>query len=85
MTVKQEAYSLIDSMPEESVSILVQIMRLLPQEKSAQKRSQTESMEAFSRMEERRKRMRDIDISGAQRASALDEKYGSYFRIEGTT
>ncbi len=79
MTVKQEAYSLIDSMSDESVSIIVQIMRLLPQRKAETSRQpRSESMEAFARMEERRGRMRDIDISEAQRQMALDEKYGLF-------
>ncbi len=86
MTIRQEAYSLIDALPDESVATLVRIMLLLPKRDtiiindkiSSNKISQSDKQKAFHRMEELRKisakyQLGDLD---EELASAVEEKYG---------
>jgi len=86
MTIRQEAYSLIDALPDESVATLVRIMLLLPKKDSiiintktnTKKFSQSDKQTAFHRMEELRKisakyQLGDLD---EELANAIEEKYG---------
>lgn len=83
MTIRQEAYRLIDRLPEDSVHAVVEIMiRMIPAMKSQPAIKETEKispkMKAFMRMQELRKEMAKYNISEAERAAALDEKYGEF-------
>ena len=86
MTIRQEAYSLIDALPDESVANLVRIMLLLPKrdttiiekKTNTKKFSQSDKQKAFHRMEELRKisakyQLGDLD---EERSKAVEEKYG---------
>ena len=85
MTLQQQAYGLIDRLPDESVSALIQVMiRMLPHERGGTeiRENTTDAlspkMKAYLRMQELRKETAKYDISEAQRAAALDEKYGAF-------
>lgn len=86
MTIRQEAYSLIDALPDESVARLVSIMLLLPKKDATiiddkiniKELSQTDKQKAFNRMKELRKistkyQLGDLD---EERAKAVEEKFG---------
>lgn len=84
MTIQQQAYGLIDQLPEDCVQAVIQVMkRMLPNE--AMKNEAEESaavtdsakMKAYLRIQELRKISSGYDISEGQRAAALDAKYGS--------
>lgn len=84
MTLQQQAYGLIDRLPDESVSALIQVMiRMLPHERgdvAIQENTTGEvspKMKAYLRMQELRRETAKYDLSEAQRAAALDEKYGT--------
>ena len=84
MTLQQQAYGLIDRLSDESVSALIQVMtRMLPHERGgAEVEEHTDGevslkMKAYLRMRELRKETAKYDLSEAQRAAALDEKYGT--------
>ncbi|MBO6303546.1 MAG: hypothetical protein J6M62_00505 [Selenomonadaceae bacterium] len=86
MTIRQEAYSLIDALPDESVANLVSIMLLLPKRDTIiiedkiniKEFSKSDKQKAFQRMEELRKisakyQLGDLD---EERANAVEEKFG---------
>lgn len=84
MTIQQQAYGLIDRLSEDSIQVVIQVMkRMLPNE--AMKNEAEESaavtdsakMKAYLRIQELRKISSEYDISENQRAAALDAKYGS--------
>ena len=84
MTLQQQAYGLIDRLSDESVAALIEVMtRMLPHERGgAATREQADGevspkMKAYLRMQELRKETAKYDLSEAQRAAALDEKYGT--------
>ncbi|MBQ3277537.1 MAG: hypothetical protein IJG94_00020 [Clostridia bacterium] len=82
MTVHERAYSLIDQLSEDDVQAVIQVMiRLLPTVKEEKKETLSDSlspkMKAFMRMEQLRKISAQYDISEAQRAKAMEEKYGA--------
>ena len=84
MTLQQQAYGLIDRLSDESVAALIEIMtRMLPHERGDRAiRENTAGeaspkMKAYLRMQELRKETAKYDLSEAQRAAALDEKYGT--------
>ena len=84
MTLQQQAYGLIDRLPDESVSALIQVMtRMLPHEcgdAAIKKQANGEAspkMKAYLRMQELRRETAKYDLSEAQRAAAMDEKYGT--------
>ena len=55
MTIQQQAYGLIDRLPDDSVQVMIQVMRrMLPYEKEDVKDSDSESpkMKAYMRMQE---------------------------------
>ena len=90
MTLQQQAYGLIDRLPDESVSALIQVMtRMLPHERGdAAIRENTADevspkMKAYLRMQELRRETAKYDLSEAQRAAALDEKYGTPYAGDG--
>ena len=64
MTVHERAYNLIDQFSEDDI----------PKDTSSDLISP--KMKAFMRMEQLRKITAQYDISEAQRAKAMDEKYG---------
>lgn len=86
MTVQQQAYELINSLPDEKVELIVQVMISMKPMKeeftpSVQSRRSDKSrkMKAFQRILELREEcaaysIEDYDV---ERASALEEKYGS--------
>ena len=85
MTVRQEAYKWIDRLPEESVHALIQVMRRMTMNEHetlkptvAETDGLTEKMRAFTRMQALRRETAKYDLSDAQRAAALDEKYGRF-------
>ena len=74
MTLQQQAYGLIDKLPDDSVQVVIQVMRrMLPYDrqrvKTATKISETISpkMRAYIRMQELRKETAKYDVSDAQR------------------
>lgn len=85
MTVRQEAYRWIDRLPEESVHALIQVMRRMAMNEYETREStdvETDGlppkMRAFMRMQALRRETARYDLSTAQRAAALDEKYGRF-------
>ena len=86
MTIRQEAYSLIDALPDESVANLVSIMLLLPKKDTTiiddkiniKELSKTDKQKAFHRMEELRKISAKYQLGGLdeERANAVEEKFG---------
>ena len=85
MTVRQEAYRWIDRLPEESVHALIQVMRRMTTSEY-EKQDQTDmtaggmsaKARAFTRMQALRGETARYDLSDAQRAAALEEKYGRF-------
>ncbi|MBQ3702653.1 MAG: hypothetical protein II885_07845 [Oscillospiraceae bacterium] len=83
MTLQQQAYRLIDSLPDDSVQVVIQVMqRMLPEERQPKKTVADErispKMKAYLRMKELRRETALYDISQGQRDSALEEKFGSF-------
>ena len=85
MTLQQQAYGLIDRLPDDSVQVVIQVMRrMLPADKDAVKTtarssdSVTPKMKAYLRMQELRKETSKYDVSQAQRDAAMDEKFGTF-------
>lgn len=84
MTIQQEAYSLIDTLSEDKVKLIVQVMiSMLPERKTNYYPSQTEAaskMMAFNEMQKLRCKsseygIKDIDT---ELHTAIEEKYGKY-------
>ena len=83
MTLQQQAYGLIDRLSDDSVQVVIQVMkRMLPQEDRSDKLKESEmitpKMKAYLRIQELRKETSGYDISESQREAALDEKYGTF-------
>ncbi len=86
MTVRQEAYNLIDNLPEDSVRVVIEVMtRMMPVQKTAAKKNNVKrysssKMMAFRRMQELRQETKKYDIIDfdAERTAALEGKYGSF-------
>lgn len=83
MTIQQQAYGLIDRLPDDSVQVMIQVMRrMLPYEKEEldvkDSNSETPKMKAYMRMQELRKEAANYDISDSERAEALDERFGTF-------
>ena len=80
MTLREEAYSLIDRMPEESVRALIPVMvKLIPLKQNttaAQSPAISSKMQAFLDMQQMRKASVQYDFSDVQREAAVFEKYG---------
>ncbi len=82
MTIQQQAYGLIDQLSEESVQVVIQVMRLMlphsPKSEMVSKENDlTPKMKAYLKMQELRKETAMYDISDAQRAMGIEEKYGN--------
>ena len=83
MTLQQQAYGLIDKLPEDSVQIVIQVMRkMLPHEVNVHAADHSEEpsskMKAYRRMQELRKETAKYEVSEAERDAALDEKFGTF-------
>lgn len=85
MTLQQQAYGLIDRLSDDSIQVIIQVMRrMLPHEKQTERINTASSdtvspkMKAYMRMQELRKETVKYDVSDAQRDSALDEKFGIF-------
>ena len=85
MTLQQQAYGLIDRLPDDSVQVVIQVMRrMLPRDKDEVKTtaqssdSITPKMKAYLRIQELRKETLNYDVSEAQREAAMDEKFGTF-------
>ncbi len=81
MTVREEAYGLIDRLPEDSVKAVIQIMiRMAPekQKRIAHSASMSPKKKAFLELQKIRKEGAKYDFSMKERAAALDEKYGAF-------
>ena len=83
MTLQQQAYGLIDRLSDDSVQVIIQVMkRMLPQEDRSDKLKKSEmitpKMKAYLRIQELREETSGYDISESQREAALDEKYGTF-------
>lgn len=85
MTIQQQAYNLIDSLPEDSVTMLVKLMAMLPKKKeSAAKdweigeRALKSKRRAFQKMQELRKITSEYSLGdlAEERERAMIEKYG---------
>ncbi|MBR1685501.1 MAG: hypothetical protein IJ708_10245 [Clostridia bacterium] len=89
MTVRQEAYSWIDKLPDDCVKIVIEVMmKMVPSE--SRQRTMTKPTEvsakiqAYQRMQELRKKTAVYEISESERAAALDEKYGNVAWVGGS-
>ncbi len=81
MTVREEAYGLIDRLPEDSVRAVIQIMRRMsPVQKKKEVREDAAApkMKAYHELQEMRKEASKYAFSTDERASATDEKFGSF-------
>lgn len=84
MTMRQQAYGLIDRLSDDSVQLVIQVMKkMLPHDRENKAAitpvdSETSAkMRAYLRMQELRKETAHYDVSETQRAAAIDEKFGT--------
>lgn len=80
MTLRQQAYSLIDSLPDDSARAIIRVMRtMLPGDgrktgtKNASSDVDSSKMKAYLRMQELRKETAKYSVSAAERDAALGE------------
>ena len=83
MTVQQQAYRLIDQLPDECVEAVISIMtNMLPKDKKKEDlgNSDTKKMAAFNEMQKLRKITAAYEITDydAEREYAVSEKYGEF-------
>ena len=82
MTIRQQAYVLIDRLPEDSVQAVIEVMlRMLPvmNKRTEQVKPPVNGkMQAFLRLQAIRKEMAQYHIDVDERAAAMDEKYGEF-------
>lgn len=83
MTVQQQAYRLIDQLPDECVKAVISIMtNMLPQDKKNEALGigDTKKMEAYYEMQKLRKITAAYEITDydAEREYAVSEKYGEF-------
>ena len=83
MTVQQQAYRLIDQLPDECVEAVISIMtNMLPKDKKKEDlgNSDTKKMAAFNEMQKLRKITAAYEITDydAEREYAVSEKYGVF-------
>ena len=86
MTLQQQAYGLIDSLPDDSVQVVIQVMRRMMPKDSRTLQTDTKvsnavssrKMKAYLRMQELRKETSGYDISEGQREAAINEKFGTF-------
>lgn len=80
MTLRQEAYSLIDTLSDEGIRAVIHIMRMIPPDIShSDSEKLSEKMEAFNSLQQLRQESAKYNITDydAERNSALTAKYGS--------
>lgn len=74
MTAWEKVHGMIDTLPEDSVNVVIKFMsRLVP----AKEQSNTPKMEAFLRLQKMRKTA-PLDVSMEEWGKAMDEKYGAF-------
>ena len=76
VTIKQEAYRLIDSLPEDSIRIIVQLMYKMEPANNRVPGSKDKKMQAFYELEKMRKEMsfpKDFDPE-KELQEAIDER-----------
>ena len=80
MTVREEAYHLIDRLQEDSVKAVIQIMiRMTPDNrKHSHTIGLTSKMKAFQELQTMRKESAKYDFSPEERITALEDKFGSF-------
>ena len=88
LTIQQQAYNLIDILPDDSVRVIIEIMNRMPKlEKTNTVSNQmktdyvkTRKMVAFEKMQELRKEMirYNLEDFDAEREKAMQEKYGVF-------
>ena len=85
MTLQQQAHGLIDSLSDDCVKVVIQVMqRMQPKKQQIKQTDQktsdvlTPKMKAYLRMQELRKETSKYDVSEEQWETALDEKYGTF-------
>ena len=81
MTVREEAYGLIDRLPEDSVRAVIQIMiRMAPErpQKETPSAEMTPKKKAFLELQKMRREGAKYNFSPDERKKALDEKYGAF-------
>ena len=84
MTIKQQAYGLIDELPEDSVQAIIQIMiRMVPGKQQKEKCEEeknvmSQKMEAFLELQEMRKKAKNYHFTLDDRAAAMDAKFGDF-------
>ncbi|MBQ9252690.1 MAG: hypothetical protein IJ188_08655 [Clostridia bacterium] len=85
MTLQQQAYNLIDRLPEDRVEVVIQVMiKMMTVEDNADssslllKKEDSPKMKAYKRMQQLREETAKYDISAVQREIALDEKFGAF-------
>lgn len=85
MSLQEQAYVLIDKLPEESIRVVIQVMKcMLPDDKKNATETSKPSggispkMKAYLRMQELRKQTAKYEVSEAQREEAMDKKYGAF-------
>ena len=84
MTLRQEAYAMIDDLDEDSLQTVIETIRSVKPDVAAkvERESLQKSQRAFERLEELRKQAylyvpKDFDYEAA-RAEAMEEKYGRF-------
>lgn len=82
MTLQQQAYRLIDSLSDDSVRAIIQVMRRMVPEAREENYAQTADMpsqklRAYQRMRQLRRETAQYEFSEAQRGAALEDKFGS--------
>ncbi len=81
MTVREEAYGLIDKLPEDRVRAVIQLMRRMSpvqQKKEVREDAAAPRMKAYHELQEIRKEASRYAFSMDERAAATDEKFGSF-------
>ena len=82
MTIRQKAYTLIDGLPDESVTMLVNLMMLLPKKDALADNIKPETLSekqlAFRRMQELREISKSYNLGSFEEEidAAIAEKYG---------
>lgn len=87
MTVQQQAYRLIDQLPDECVEAVISIMtNMLPQDKKKEALgiSDTKKIAAYYEMQKLRKITASYEIADyeAEREYAVSEKYGEFMTVK---
>lgn len=87
MTAREQAHSRIESLPDDSVRAVVEIMiRMQPRREDSLRGTEklTPKMKAFLELERLKEEGTQYSISPDDRSAALEEKYGSFMWTDGT-